>query len=66
MFLNLSDPAYLAPYQKAAMDSILDFANFYHVRRAFSGFLGNIGEFADMIVKVQMFPDATLLGSFLE
>ncbi|KAK8845346.1 hypothetical protein IAR55_006059 [Kwoniella newhampshirensis] len=61
------EPTYVAPYQRESMSSLLDFAVFFHVRRAFTDPLGSISELLNMINTVhRLFPDPTALGSFLD
>ncbi|WWC85608.1 uncharacterized protein L201_000472 [Kwoniella dendrophila CBS 6074] len=64
------DPAYLAPYQRSSMTSILDFASFFHIRRAFEvsqNPAGVVAELVDMVNRIhRLFPDPTTLGSFLD
>lgn len=61
------DPLYLRRYQEHSLDSILDYATFFHLRRAFGSVNQPIEELTSMITFLhRMLPDPTLLASFLE
>ncbi|BEI88484.1 uncharacterized protein CcaverHIS019_0112020 [Cutaneotrichosporon cavernicola] len=61
------DPLYLRRYQEHSLDSILDYAMFFHLRRAFDSVNKPIEELTSMITRVhRMLPDPTLLASFLD
>ncbi|KLT46106.1 alpha-amylase [Cutaneotrichosporon oleaginosum] len=61
------DPLYLRRYQEHSLESILDYATFFHLRRAFQNVNTPIEELTSMITRVhRMLPDPTLLASFLD
>jgi alpha-amylase len=59
------NPQYVSSYQGTALDSLLDYTMYYRLNNAFR-FKQSMGNLHDGVEEKKIFPDATVLGAFLD